>query len=363
MENKAKVVAPVTDESYTDLKVRASTVLRTVFHYDKFRDNQFDIVATLLGGSDALVIMPTGGGKSMCYQLPALLYDKGLTLVVSPLISLMEDQVGGLKVRDISAEYLNSTLSRYQIDDIYRRLETDEIRLLYVAPERFAVESFYGLLKRIYARDRLNLIAVDEAHCISEWGCDFRADYRRLSIFKRDFTRTPVVALTASATESVRRDIIDQLKIDGCRVFISSFDRPNLFYRAYEFNETLFQQELARYRGQSAIIYCQTRGSVDRLTDKLNADKYSAKAYHAGLDSDTRTQVQRDFLEGRVQIIVATVAFGMGIDKPDVRLVVHYNLPKSIEGYYQETGRAGRDGGESECILFYRTADVYKRQC
>ncbi len=333
-------------------------VLKSRFGYDRFWPLQEEIIDNVLARRDGLALMPTGGGKSLCYQLPALIFE-GVTLVVSPLIALMKDQVDALNANGIPARFINSSLSGAEIDRVQREVRAGRSKLLYVAPERLPAPAFRRFLHDL----ELSLIAIDEAHCISEWGHEFRPDYRNLLDLRRDFPSTPVIALTATATEQVRDDIIGQLRLGGSRVFQSSFNRSNLSYsvrpKADSWTELIALLE--RYRGRSAIIYCFSRQETEDLARRLDAQGFDARPYHAGLDPETRRKAQDDFIRDRVPIIVATIAFGMGIDKPDVRLVVHNNLPKSVEGYYQETGRAGRDGLPSECVLFFTLADRRKQ--
>ena len=334
-------------------------LLKQHFGYDAFRPGQEAIVSDALAGRHSLVVMPTGGGKSLCYQLPALARG-GLTLVVSPLIALMKDQVDGLRANGIAAEFLNSSLDNATAAAVERRALAGNVSLLYVAPERVSMPGFRRFLNLL----DLRLIAIDEAHCISEWGHDFRPDYRALSELRTEFPDTPVMALTATATERVRRDIVEQLALGDCRQFISGFDRNNLTYRvqpragAWEALVNLLDER----SGQSAIIYCFSRKETEELAERLTTSGHRASAYHAGLGVDARRLTQERFIDGEVPIVAATIAFGMGIDKPDIRLVVHYTLPKSIEGYYQETGRAGRDGLPSECVLFFNEGDRAKQE-
>ncbi len=333
------------------------TLLKTYFGFDNFRPLQEEIIDNILKQKDTLVLMPTGGGKSLCYQLPALKLN-GLTLVISPLISLMKDQVDSLKTNGISAEFINSSLALPEIRDIEKKSLEGKIKILYLAPERLASSGFQTFLKKL----NVGLIAIDEAHCISEWGHDFRPDYRNLKAIRQSFPAIPVVALTATATPKVREDIINQLELQKAKVFISSFNRPNLNYfvrpkrRTFENLVSILQ----KYKDQPVIIYCFSRKETENIASDLREIGFDARAYHAGLPSEKRQKVQEKFIRDKIQIIVATIAFGMGIDKPDVRLVVHYSLPKTIEGYYQETGRAGRDGLSSDCILFYSYGDTVK---
>src|SRR5213083_804162 len=332
--------------------------LKKHFGYDEFRPLQEEIVSDALAGRDVFALMPTGGGKSLCFQLPALLRD-GLTIVVSPLISLMKDQVDALQTSGISATYLNSTLRREDAKARWRGLHRDEYRMLYVAPERLMLETF---LER--ARNwKIAQIAIDEAHCISEWGHDFRPEYRELEKLRQHFRDAPVMALTATATERVRADIVKQLQLRDPRCYVASFNRPNLTYRVIPKASTYEQLlEFIRARpNESGIVYCASRKSTDSLARNLNDDGISAKPYHAGLTSSERTKHQESFLRDDVRVVTATIAFGMGINKPNVRFVVHYDLPKNLESYYQETGRAGRDGLPSECVLLFSAGDVAKQ--
>ena len=337
---------------------RILALLKSHFGYDSFRHLQEEIIASVLAQNDALVLMPTGGGKSLCYQLPSLCFD-GLTLVVSPLIALMKDQVDALKANGIPAEFINSTLSPAEISRIQTQAKRNHLKILYLAPERLALNGFRDFLHSL----NVSLIAIDEAHCISEWGHDFRQDYRNLKSLRRDFPSVPVIALTATATEKVRKDIVAQLGLTQAQTFLSSFNRANLKY-AVEPKGAAFSSLLTllrRHQNESAIIYCFSRRDSENLAADLGANGLTALPYHAGLDTSVRRETQEKFIRDEVPIIVATIAFGMGIDKPDVRLVVHYDLPKSLEGYYQETGRAGRDDLPSECVLFYSYGDKIKQ--
>ena len=333
------------------------TLLKTRFGFDQFRPGQEQIINNALASKDTFVIMPTGGGKSLCYQLPALKLD-GLTLVVSPLIALMKDQVDALKANGIAAEFINSALTYNEIERVQSEARAGRIKILYLAPERLALQSFQNFLTAL----KVSLIAIDEAHCISEWGHDFRPDYRNLIMLRRDFPNVPVMALTATATEKVRQDIAAQLGLAKAKIFLASFDRPNLTYivrpkrNAFDNLITI----LEKHKNSPVIIYCFSRKDTENIADDLRQEGFNALPYHAGLDSIVRKQTQEKFIRDELQIITATIAFGMGIDKPDIRLIVHYNLPKSIEGYYQETGRAGRDGLPSECVLFYSFGDTKK---
>jgi ATP-dependent DNA helicase RecQ len=332
--------------------------LKKHFGYDEFRPLQEEIIRDALAGRDVFVLMPTGGGKSLCFQLPALLRD-GLTIVVSPLISLMKDQVDALQASGIPATFLNSTLEREGAKARWRGLHRGEYRMLYVAPERLMLETF---LER--ARNwKIAQFAIDEAHCISEWGHDFRPEYRELKKLREHFANASVMALTATATDRVRADIIKQLKLREPHCYVASFNRPNLTYRVIP-KTSAYEQLLEFIRArpnESGIVYCASRKSTDSLARNLNEDGISAKPYHAGLTSSERTKHQESFLRDDVRIVTATIAFGMGINKPNVRFVVHYDLPKNIESYYQETGRAGRDGLPSECVLLFNPGDVVKQ--
>lgn len=334
-------------------------ILKHYFGFDAFRPNQERIIRTVLEGEDSLVLMPTGGGKSLCYQVPALLRD-GLTIVISPLIALMKDQVDALRVNGIPAAYLNSALSRSQQDSLIRQIHRNELKLLYLAPERLLASDMHlvGFLKK----SNLSLVAVDEAHCISQWGHDFRPDYRMLGQLRNELAGIPFMALTATADRLTRNDIIQRLGLRDPVCSISSFNRPNIHY-AVEPKRNSFTRLLRfleDFRGESGIIYCLSRNSTESLAKKLKAAGYPAEAYHAGLPAEEREARQEKFLKDDLRIIVATIAFGMGIDKSNVRFVVHMDLPRNIEGYYQETGRAGRDGLPGKALLFYSYADVNK---
>lgn len=333
-------------------------LLRDHFGYDEFRPLQEEVITSVLEGKDTLVLMPTGGGKSICYQLPALALD-GLTLVISPLIALMKDQVDALKSNGIQAEYINSTLSVTEIRRVQGLAQDGKLKTLYLAPERLAQDGFRRFLKGL----EVSLIAIDEAHCISEWGHDFRPDYRNLRSLRQEYPDVPVIALTATATEKVRLDIVTQLALKNPKVYLASFNRANLTYRVMPKRDSFesLLAAVAKIKGESVIVYCFSRKDTEEVAADLRESGYDAAAYHAGLANDVRQKTQERFIRDEVPIIVATIAFGMGIDKPDVRMIVHYDLPKSLEGYYQETGRAGRDGLPSECILFYSYADKIKQ--
>ena len=335
------------------------SLLKRHFGYDEFRPGQQAVISNALAGRHGLVVMPTGGGKSLCYQLPALSLG-GLTLVVSPLIALMKDQVDALRGNGIAAEFLNSSLDNPTAAAVERRAQSGDVSLLYVAPERVNMPGFRRFLHTL----DLRLIAIDEAHCISEWGHDFRPDYRSLSDLRTEFPNTPVMALTATATQRVRDDIVQQLRLGDCPRFVSGFDRSNLTYRVQPRQQAwdALVGLLEERHGQSAIVYCFSRKETEEIAEGLTAVGHPAVAYHAGLDAETRRVTQERFIDGQVPIVAATIAFGMGIDKADIRLVVHYSLPKSIEGYYQETGRAGRDGLPSDCVLFFSEGDRAKQE-
>lgn len=328
-------------------------ILKSRFGHDSFRPMQEEIIGHVLRKDHCLVLMPSGAGKSICYQLPALVFD-GLTLVVSPLISLMKDQVDDLNANGIPAAFINSSLLYEEYQPIYKAVSDGRVKILYVAPERLAMESFRTYL----AAQSVSLIAVDEAHCISEWGHDFRKAYRKLKSIRVRFPDVPCIALTATATEHVQEDILNQLNIPKARTFVASLDRENLTYIVQpKRRRGALIRLLDQHKGESAIVYCSTQKGTEDLAAHLSQEGFSALAYHAGLDDDERRRTQERFVRDDVHIVVATIAFGMGVDKPDVRLIVHYDLPKSIEWYYQETGRAGRDGLPSECVLFYSPAD------
>ena len=336
-----------------------SQILKEKFGYESFRFNQEEVINTILQKRDAFVLMPTGGGKSLCYQIPALLFS-GLTVVISPLIALMKDQVDGLRLNGISAAYLNSSMTPEESFEVYNQLKSGEIKLLYVAPERlFSGEGqFTDFLKSL----NVSLFAIDEAHCISQWGHDFRPEYRMLSTLKRNFPIVPIVALTATADKLTQDDILDKLQLDTDKIFISSFNRPNIHYFV-EPKRGMYDnlvEYLNKHKDDSGIIYALSRNSTEALAEKLSRDGFSAKAYHAGMTNTIRKKNQELFAKDEVKIIVATIAFGMGINKSNVRFVIHVDLPKNIEGYYQETGRAGRDGIKSDAILYYSGGDVAK---
>ena len=333
--------------------------LRRVFGYPSFRGPQEDIIGHLIGGGDALVLMPTGGGKSLCYQIPAMLR-QGVGVVVSPLIALMQDQVDALLQAGVRAAFLNSSQDFATASEIERRLRADELDLVYVAPERLLTDRFLALMDHLQERGRLALFAIDEAHCVSQWGHDFRPEYIQLSALHQRYPSVPRIALTATADQLTQREIISRLGLDAARVFISSFDRPNIRYTVVERDNPRRQllDFLAAYRGAAGIVYCLSRKKVDETAAWLEQQGIAALPYHAGLDSGTRQRNQQRFLREDGIVMVATIAFGMGIDKPDVRFVAHLDLPKSLEAYYQETGRAGRDGEPAEAWMTYGLNDV-----
>ena len=335
------------------------SALKRSFGFDAFRPGQESVVSDVLAGRDVLALMPTGGGKSLCYQLPALL-QPGVSLVVSPLIALMHDQVRQLRDNDIPATFINSTLNFAEITRRSGALLRGEFKLVYLAPERLLLPDFLrGVLGRLGAGPGINAFVIDEAHCVSEWGHDFRPDYRQLSLLRAQHPGTPILAFTATATPRVRVDIAAQLGLRDPAVHLSSFNRPNLFYRVTPKTARSYEDLLAQARaGGAGIVYCLSRRRVDELAARLLGAGVRARPYHAGLDADTRRDNQEAFIRDDAQVIVATVAFGMGINKPDVRWVVHFDLPKSLEGYYQESGRAGRDGDPASCTLYFGTGDI-----
>ena len=342
-------------------EVNLAEALKHYFGFDKFKGDQEAIIRNLLDGNDGFVLMPTGGGKSLCYQLPSLMMD-GTAIVVSPLIALMKNQVdviNGLSEEDGVAHYLNSSLKKAEIDRVKADIVKGHTKLLYVAPESLNKDEYIEFFKTVH----ISFYAIDEAHCISEWGHDFRPEYRKIRHAIDEIGNAPVIALTATATDKVRTDIKRSLGIDDAPEFKSSFNRPNLFYAVRPKTKEV-DKEIVKFikehQGKSGIIYCLSRKKVEELSEILKANDIKAAPYHAGLDSETRSQTQDNFLMENIDVIVATIAFGMGIDKPDVRFVIHYDIPKSLEGYYQETGRAGRDGKEGICLAFYSYKDLKK---
>jgi ATP-dependent DNA helicase RecQ len=331
------------------------SVLQSVFGYEAFRPHQQEIIEDLIAGKDCFALMPTGGGKSLCYQIPALVRS-GVAIVVSPLIALMEDQVSALKSNGVAADFYNSTLSPQAADEVLQRLHSGQLDLLYVSPERLVQPQFIQQLQTL----PLALFAIDEAHCVSQWGHQFRPEYRQIGQIRSLFPQTPFIALTATADPTTQQDILQQLNLQNPQVHISSFDRPNIRYRVLEKNQPMRQLKafLADHKGESGIVYALSRKSVEKVAQALIEEGFSAKAYHAGLPGEMRQTVHQQFIRDEVEIVVATVAFGMGIDKPNVRFVVHYDLPRNIEGYYQETGRAGRDGLPSEALLLFGMQDI-----
>ena len=342
-------------------KLHLTETLKKYFGFDTFKGDQKQIIQNLLDGNDTFVLMPTGGGKSLCYQLPSLLME-GVAIVISPLIALMKNQVDAMRhysEEDGVAHFLNSSLNKSAIDQVKADILSGKTKLLYVAPESLTKEDNVEFLKNV----KISFYAVDEAHCISEWGHDFRPEYRRIRPIINMIGEAPIIALTATATQKVREDIKKILGMPDAKEYKSSFNRSNLYYEIRRKTNDI-DKDIIKFikanSGKSGIIYCLSRKKVEELAEILKANGINASAYHAGMDSVARSTVQDDFIKENIDVIVATIAFGMGIDKPDVRFVIHYDMPKSLEGYYQETGRAGRDGGEGQCIAFYSNKDMQK---
>ena len=336
--------------------------LKYYFGFDHFKGEQENIIRSLMEGHDVFVLMPTGGGKSMCYQLPALLLE-GTAIVISPLIALMKNQVDAIKnysEEDSVAHFINSSLSKASIEAVKNDILHGKTKLLYVAPESLTKQEYIDFLRNV----KISFYAIDEVHCISEWGHDFRPEYKNIRPIVNKIGRAPIIALTATATDKVKNDIKKNLEINDSVDYKLSFNRPNLYYQVKQKNPNTTNKDIVRFikknEGKSGIIYCMSRKTVEEFAAFLVANEIKAAPYHAGLDPNVRTQTQDDFIMERTDVIVATIAFGMGIDKPDVRFVIHYDIPKSLEGYYQETGRAGRDGGEGLCIAYYSKDDLRK---
>ena len=350
------------------LEIDPRTILHEIFGYEQFRGPQAGIVDHVIAGGDALVLMPTGGGKSLCYQIPAIARQRaghGVAIVVSPLIALMHDQVGALHEAGVEAEFLNSTLSGGEANAVEKRMLRGDVTLVYAAPERVTTPRFLAQLDSLHERGKLSLFAIDEAHCVSQWGHDFRPEYRALTVLHERYASVPRIALTATADAITREDIVERLQLQQARQFISSFDRPNIAYAIVEKKDATAQ--LLRFierehAGEAGIVYCQTRKRVEEIADTLSQQGVRALPYHAGLDAQVRQANQDRFLREEAVVMVATIAFGMGIDKPDVRFVAHLDMPKNIEGYYQETGRAGRDGLPANAWMAYGLQDVVNQR-
>jgi ATP-dependent DNA helicase RecQ len=359
---------PFINDTPSEPVLPPQSILQEIFGYQQFRGPQQDIIDHVTAGGDALVLMPTGGGKSLCYQIPAIARQragKGITVVISPLIALMHDQVGALHEAGVEAAFLNSTLSGEEAARVEKRLLRGEITLLYAAPERVTTPRFLSLLDSLHERGQLSLFAIDEAHCVSQWGHDFRPEYRELTVLHERFAGVPRMALTATADALTRADIVERLQLEQARQFVSSFDRPNIRYTIVEKKEATAQ--LLRFikrehEGDAGIVYCQSRKRVEEIAETLCKEGINALPYHAGLDQAVRQANQDRFLRDEGIVMVATIAFGMGIDKPDVRFVAHLDMPKNIEGYYQETGRAGRDGNASNAWMTYGLQDVVNQR-
>lgn len=342
-----------------NIEEKCEKILKNVFGYSSFRPMQFEIIKSVLSGKDTLAIMPTGGGKSICCQIPALVFE-GVTLVVSPLISLMQDQVASLKENGVESVFLNSSLEREEYFDTINKIKNGNVKIIYVSPEGLATGKILNILQE--AEISVSCITVDEAHCVSDWGHDFRPDYLDIFSVRERFPNAVCLALTATATVQVRQDIIKNLRMKNPNVFVSSFNRENIFLEVRAKKNAFLQicEYIKAHKGESGIVYCFSRKQVDQLAQSLKDEGFSVGKYHAGLDDKERAQNQDLFIKDKIHIMVATVAFGMGIDKPNVRFVMHYDIPKSLEEYYQEIGRAGRDGLPANAILFYSGADVHK---
>ena len=345
----------------SQLKAKLFKVLKQFFGFDAFKDLQFEIISSVLGGQDTFVLMPTGGGKSLCYQLPALVLE-GTAIIISPLIALMKNQVDALRANasdERIVHFMNSSLSKAQLEQVHDDLRSGVTKMLYVAPESLTKKENVDLLHEI----KVSFYAVDEAHCISEWGHDFRPEYRRIREVVEEIMVRPIIALTATATPVVQEDIIKCLEMKHPNIFMSSFNRPNLYYEVRRKDENIDKdiiKFIKAHEGKTGIVYCMSRRKVELFAEVLKTNGIKAMAYHAGMESGVRAEAQDSFISEDIDVIVATIAFGMGIDKPDVRYVIHYDIPKSLESYYQETGRAGRDGGEGICIAYYCDEDIQK---